>query len=39
MVSEGSQSQTSSATELGLAQLAAVEGVENLAPLSESAVT
>jgi hypothetical protein len=38
MVSEGGQGEAATAAELGLAQVAAVEGVEDLAPLSWSAV-
>jgi len=37
MVAEGGESKASAAAELGLAQFAAVEGVENLSPLSGSA--
>lgn len=37
MVSESGQGEAATAAELGLAQIAAVEGVEDLAPLSGSA--
>ena len=37
MIAEGGESKAAAAAECGLAQVAAVEGVENLAPLSGSA--
>ena len=38
MISESGQGETATAAELDLAQVAAIEGVEDLAPLSRSAV-